>query len=126
IMLVSYSLNAHFTNIYILRSGIELLLEFVSGVNARNPHQLQIANYTDINTEVFRGFQDFIAREKHSPNNAVGLKAAFSKTADMGILPRLILPVIDIVPKQKTEPLYKDGFETLQTACSTHIAGLYN
>ncbi|WP_122503030.1 hypothetical protein [Pseudomonas viridiflava] len=126
IMFVSYSLNAHFTNIYILRSGIELLLEFVSGVNARNPHQLQIANYTDINTEVFRGFQDFIAREKHSPNNAVGLKAAFSKTADMGILPRLILPVIDIVPKQKTEPLYKDGFETLQTACSTHIAGLYN
>ncbi|WP_350025766.1 MULTISPECIES: hypothetical protein [Pseudomonas putida group] len=125
-MFVSCSVDAISTNIYSLRGGIELLLEFISGVNARNPHQLQIKNYTDINTEVFRGYQDFIAREKHSPNNVVSLKAAFNKAANMGILPRLILPIIDIVPKNKTEPLYKDGFETLQTACSTHITGLYN
>lgn len=125
ILFVSYSSDVHYSNIYSLRSGIELLLEFVSGVNARNPHQLQIKKYTDINTEVFRGFQDFIAREKHTPNNAVSLKAAFSKVGDMGILPRLILPAIDIVSKKKTEPLFKDGFDTLQKACSTHITGLY-
>ncbi|WP_350297523.1 hypothetical protein [Pseudomonas putida] len=125
ILFVSFSTDANQSNIYGLRSGIELLLEFVAGVNLRSPIQLQIKKYTDINTEVFRGYQDFIAREKHSPANAVKLKTAFNKVGDMGILPRLILPAIDIISKNKTEPLYKDGFETLQTACSTHITGLY-
>jgi len=125
ILFVSFSTDANQSNIYGLRSGIELLLEFVAGVNLRSPIQLQIKKYTDINTEVFRGYQDFIAREKHSPANAVKLKTAFNKVGDMGILPRLILPAIDIIAKNKTEPLYKDGFETLQTACSTHITGLY-
>ncbi|MNK85615.1 hypothetical protein D3C87_1055000 [compost metagenome] len=44
----------------------------------------------------------------------------------MGILPRLILPIVDIINNKKAEPLYKDGFETLQTACSAHIAAIYN
>lgn len=125
IMFVSFSLDAHQVSIYSLRSGIELLLKFVSGVNARNPNQLHIKKYTDINTEVFRGFQDFIVRENHSPENAVSLKRAFNKVGEMGILPRLILPAIDIISRKKTEPLYKDGFDTLQKACSTHITGLY-
>lgn len=125
ILFVSFAYEANASDAYGLRNGIETLLEYIDTLNKRNPTALHITKYTDINTEVYLGYQDFLTREGHSPVNIIKLKTATAKVGDLGILPRLVLPFITIGRAKKTEPLFKDGFESLQTACSTHILTLY-
>lgn len=125
ILFVAYTHEGNATNAYALRTGIETLLEFIDGLNKRNHPSLQITKYTDINTEVYLGYQDFLAKQGYASANIIKLKTAVAKVADDGILPRLILPYVTIGRRKRSEPLYKDGFESLQAACSTHILTLY-
>ncbi|WP_283181214.1 hypothetical protein [Pseudomonas svalbardensis] len=125
-LFVLFSSDANHTNGYTLRSSIEELLDFVALHNARNPEALHVKRYTDINSEIFNGYQDYISSQGRPNALAIKLKTAIKKVADeTGKLPFIKLPVISVDVAKKTEPLYKDGFESLERACFTQIEGLY-
>lgn len=124
-LFVLFSIDSEMRTTYQVRSGIESLLEYIQLHNARNPTPLHVTKYTDINSEVFSGFQSFVKSENRALANIAKLKGAMKKVADQtGRLPLITLPMI-LSEKKTTEPLQTDGYETLQQACISHVRILY-
>lgn len=110
-------------NGYLLRSGIEHFLDYMAIHNIANPEPLHIKKYTDINSEVFIGFVNYVRDKKVPVACAEKLKTAMTVVArDTGKLPLIALPIVAMDRKRGSPPLNSDGFESFELAITTHIA----
>ncbi|KPX16309.1 Uncharacterized protein ALO71_00924 [Pseudomonas amygdali pv. dendropanacis] len=113
---------------YLLRDAIELFLDFRNVHNSVNPEPLQIHNYTDINSEIFIRFIEYVQDVGETLAKPELLKSAIKLVSEeTGKLPLLTLPMVPMgVKKAKNEPLSKEGFDTLEYALTKHTNILWD
>lgn len=107
---------------YLLRDAIELFLDFRKIHNTANPEPLQIHRYTDINSEVFIRFIEYVQDIGDTLAKPEILKSAIKLVSEeTGKLPLLTLPIVPMGDRgAKNQPLSAQGFETLEYALSKH------
>lgn len=112
---------------YLLRDAIELFLNFRNIHNSVNPEPLQIHTYTDINSEIFIRFIEYVQDVGDTLAKPELLKSAIKLVSEeTGKLPLLTLPIVPMGPRKgKNEPLSAQGFETLEYALSKHTNTLW-
>ncbi|MDY1046989.1 hypothetical protein SOM55_09265 [Pseudomonas coleopterorum] len=112
---------------YLLRDAIELFLDFRNIHNSVNPEALQIHRYTDINSEIFIRFIEYVQDVGDTLAKPELLKSAIKLVSEeTGKLPLLTLPIVPMgVRKAKNEPLSSEGFNTLEYALSKHTNTLW-
>jgi len=111
---------------YLLRSGIEHFLDYLALHNQKNPKPLHILKYTDINTEIFTGFINYLHDNKINLACAEKLKTAMTAVAkETGKLPLIALPIVPVQKSNGSQPLSSEGFESFQLALTQHITVLW-
>lgn len=122
-----YCPSRHQARAYLLRDAIELFLNFRAIHNSANPEALQIHSYTDINSEIFIRFIEYVQDLGETLTKPELLKSAIKLVSEeTGKLPLLTLPIVPMGPKKgKNEPLSAQGFETLEYALSKHTNTLW-
>lgn len=117
-----YSPSRTHPNGYLLRSGIEHFLDYMALHNQNNPKPLHIVKYTDINTEIFTGFINYLNDNKINLASAEKLKTAMTAVAkETGKLPLIALPIVPVQKSNGSQPLSSEGFESFQLALTQHI-----
>lgn len=122
---INYVPDRTHSNGYLLRSGIEHMLDYVKKHNALNPTPLHIKKFVDLSGEVFYGYMEYL-RDKDIPiATAEKFKAACKAVADeTGELPRLLLPTVPTNRSKGTPPLSREGFDNFVKAFQGHLATL--
>jgi len=109
-------------NGYVLRSAIEHFLDYIAIHNFANPEPLHIKKYTDINSEVFIGFVNYVRNKNVPVACAEKLKTAMTVVPkETGKLPLITLPIVAMDRRKGSPPLNSDGFESFELAITTHI-----
>lgn len=118
-----YSPSRHKGRAYQLRDAIDLFLDFRHIHNSNNPELLHITKYTDINSEIFNRYIEYVRDLGESLAKPELLKSAIKLVAEeTGKLPCLTLPIVHLGErKAKNAPLSPQGFETLEYALTSHI-----
>jgi hypothetical protein len=117
-----YSPSRNPARAYLLRDAIDLFLDFRHVHNSNNPELLHINMYTDINSEIFYRYIEYIRDLGDTPAKPEILKSAIKLVAEeTGKLPLLTLPIVPLDEKiSKNTPLSAQGFETLEYALTKH------
>lgn len=117
-----YCPTRHPARAYLLRDAIELFLDFRQIHNSVNPEPLQIHHYTDINSEIFIRFIEYVQDVGETLAKPELLKSAIKLVSEeTGKLPLLTLPIVPMGSRgAKNQPLSEQGFETLEYALSKH------
>ena len=120
-LFVLYCPDRTHSHAYLLRQAIEHFLDYRALHNQRNPQSLQVSKYTDINSEVFLGYVDYLRGKDVPLACAQGLRQAIASVAkENENFPPITLPQVEVAANGGTPPLEPDGFETLQNALITH------
>jgi hypothetical protein len=126
LMFISVSTTRMASWIYTLRQALNVFLDFKSYYNSRQHPALQLNQYTDITPPIFIKFHHHLLksdiREVLSTILKSGLIAA---SREVNILPKLELPRIKKKPGEVTEPLYDDGFKSLECATISTVNDAY-
>ncbi|MCK8654632.1 hypothetical protein [Pseudomonas umsongensis] len=121
-----YAPHRTHSNGYLLRSAIEHFLDYMAMHNLDNPEPLQIKKYTDINSEVFTGFDNYLRGKNIPVACAEKLKTAMTVVPkETGKLPLIALPIVAMDRNKGTPPLNSDGFESFELAITTHIMEVF-
>lgn len=122
-----YSPSRHQARAYILRDAIDLFLNFRHFHNSNNPQLLHISEYTDINSEIFNRYIEYVRDLGEPLAKPELLKSAIKLVAEeTGKLPILTLPIVHLGErKAKNLPLSPQGLETLEYALTSHIKLLW-
>lgn len=119
-LFVIYCPNRTHSHAYLLRQAIEHFLDYRELHNQRHPHPLQLLKYTDINSEVFLGYVDYLRSRDVPLACAAGLRQAIASAAkENENFPPITLPQVEESRTRGSPPLEPDGFETLQDALTT-------
>lgn len=111
---------------YQIQSAILAFLNYLSQYNATTHIKLKVLNISDVTAEIFLDFVSFCQRESFPKSYPPTLKAGIKATAlETGKIPILALPILPGQKGAPTEPLYDDGYQSLQSALITHIDKLY-
>ncbi|MBA1243835.1 hypothetical protein [Pseudomonas japonica] len=111
---------------YQIQSAILAFLTYLSQYNIATHIKLKVLNISDITAEIFLDYVSFCQREAFPKSYPPSLKAGIKATAlETGKIPILALPILPGQKGKPTEPLYDDGYESLQSSLITHIDKLY-
>jgi hypothetical protein len=118
-----YSPERNHARAYLLRDAIELFLDFRHLHNSNNPEPLHIKKYTDINSEIFNRYVEYMRDLKQTMAKPEILKSAIKLVAeDTGKLPLLTLPIVPMGERKgKNAPLSSEGLKSLEYALTSHI-----
>jgi len=120
-----YSPDRSHSNVYLLRSAIEHFLDYADQHNKINPEPLHITKFTDINTEVFSVFLNYLLDKKIPLAIAEKFKTAVTVVAkETGKIPLISLPVVPTNKRRGSPPLSPEGFETFESAYHQHVLKL--
>ncbi|WP_122518607.1 hypothetical protein [Pseudomonas viridiflava] len=124
-LFTQYGPNVSHSSVYLLRSAINALLDYVALHNATAPAALRVTHYTDISTELFTGFISYLRKNKIPVSYADKLKSAMTVVYQRtGKLPLIMLPSVKVKKDKATEPLTDSAYQELTTALTMHIGVL--
>lgn len=122
---IHYVPDRAYSHAYLLRSSIEHMLDYVKKHNDRNPPPLHVKKYSDITSEVFLGYINYLEDNQIPIRTAEKFKTAGKAVAaDTGKIPRLLLPIVPVKRGKGTPPLTTDGFESFEKAFREHMLTL--
>ncbi|MHA6140927.1 hypothetical protein ACX3YC_26465 [Pseudomonas mohnii] len=109
-----------------LRRAIVHFFDFAAEWNSYHPVELWITKLTDLSSEVFKGFENYLREHDQRLENSSRLKTAIRNAASLtDTIPDIMLPFASRSITKAREPLSDDADQMLEKAFKSYADELY-